>query len=65
MVFFESIKRMMGWCPNMSQNNYPASYANSASSTIDDDANSSTFPPLFLKNTYVAGLVKETVTTHL
>lgn len=45
----------------MSQNNYPASYANSASSTIDDDANSSTFSPLFLKNTYVAGLVKETV----
>ena len=45
----------------MSQNNYPASYTDSSSSTIYDDTNSSTFSPLFLKNTYVAGLVKETV----
>ncbi|HJH31154.1 MAG TPA: hypothetical protein C5S50_02965 [Methanosarcinaceae archaeon] len=60
MVSFESVRRMMGWCPNVSKNDYPVSYTNSASSTIDD-TNSSIFSPLFLKNTYVAGLAKETV----
>jgi len=57
----ETVRKVMGWCPNMSQNNYPVSYTNSASSTIHDDTNSSTFSPLFLKNTYVAGLGKETI----
>jgi len=45
----------------MSQNNYSVSYTNSGYSTKDNDTNSSTFSPFFLKNTYVAGSVKETV----
>ncbi len=57
----ENIRKIMGWCPNVSQNYYPVSYTNSASSTIHDGTNSSTFSPLFLKNTYVAGLGKETI----
>jgi len=57
----ENIRKMMGWCPNMSQNNNSVSYTNSGYSTKDDDTNSSTFSPFFLKNTYVAGSVKEIV----
>ena len=57
----ENIRKLMGGCPNMSQNNNSVSYTNSGCSTIQDDTNSSAFSPLFLKNTYVAGLAKETV----
>jgi len=60
-ALIENIRKIMEWCPNVSQNNYPVSYKNSASSTIHDGTNSSTFSPLFLKNTYVAGLGKETI----
>ena len=61
MVSFESVKRMMGWCPIRNQNNYQTSYINSGSSSTYNETNAPTSLPLRLNNTYVVGLGKEAI----
>ncbi|MBA1341744.1 MAG: hypothetical protein C5S40_06335 [ANME-2 cluster archaeon] len=62
-VSFEDVKRMLGWCSNVNSNNYPILHNNleSSSSLTYSETNQPTLFPLLLKNTYVAGLRKETV----
>ena len=62
-VSFEDVKRMLGWCPNLNSNNYPILHNNSGSSSslTHKDTKPPVLLPLFLKNTYVAGSIKETV----
>jgi len=59
----ENIRKMMGWCPNVNRNTGkdPFSFNYSNSFSQRNETIRSTSLPLFYKNIYAGGLVKETV----
>ncbi|MDW7775824.1 MAG: hypothetical protein SCH39_05715 [Methanosarcinales archaeon] len=61
MVTFESIKRMMGWCPILDKDNYQTLSIHSESLSIYDRSNTPKSLPLYLNNIYADGFGKEAI----
>ena len=60
-ALIENIRKVMGWCPLLNQNNYLTSYINSGLSSTYNGINVPTSLPLHLNNTHAVGLGKEAI----